>query len=266
MKKKEKAKYPLPIREWSKDDRPREKLLKYGEHALSNAELLAILIRTGTPGRSAVDIGRELLHKYKSLRAMSGIDASEFKEISGLKDAKIAQIKAAIELGRRMLSEEKALEGSIKKSSDVANFLMPLMRDLKKERFMLLLLDRRNAISDMVDIDYGTVDRANPYIRDILQNAIKHNAPSIIVAHNHPSGSTTPSKDDKAFTKSLMMATKATGISFFDHIIIGDNRYFSFTDEGLIEKYEMKAIRELWERLNTSILMLTDYGIYYRVL
>ncbi|MCD4676074.1 MAG: DNA repair protein RadC [Desulfobacula sp.] len=244
MKKKSK-KYPVSIRNWAKDDRPREKLLKYGEHALSNAELLAILIRTGTPGRSAVDIGRELLHKYKSLRVMSGIDVSEFKEISGLKDAKIAQIKAAIELGRRMLSEEKALEGSIKKSSDVANFLMPLMRDLKKERFVLLLLDRRNAISDMIDIDYGTVDRANPYIRDIIQTAIKYNAPSIIVAHNHPSGAVTPGNDDKSFTKSLMMAARATGIGFFDHIIIGDNRYFSFADEGLIEEYEMRAIREL---------------------
>jgi len=245
MKKKDKAKYPLPIREWSEDDRPREKLLKYGEQTLSNAELLAILIRTGTPGRSAVDIGRELLHKFKSLRLMSGVDASEFKEISGLKNAKVAQIKAAIELGRRMLSEEKALEGSIKKSSDVANFLMPLMRDLKKERFVLLLLDRRNAVSDMIDIDYGTVDRANPYIRDIIQTAIKYNAPAIIVAHNHPSGSVIPSNDDKAFTKSLMMATRATGISFFDHIIIGDNHYFSFADEGLIEEYEMKAVREL---------------------
>lgn len=244
MKKKSK-KYPVSIRNWAEEDRPREKLLKYGEHALSNAELLAILIRTGTPGRSAVDIGRELLHKFKSLRSMSGVDVSEFKKILGLKDAKIAQIKAAIELGRRMLSEEKALEGSIKKSSDVANFLMPLMRDLKKERFMLLLLDRRNAISDVIGIDHGTVDRANPYIRDIIQTAIRYNAPSIIVAHNHPSGAVSPSSDDKTFTKSLMMATKATGISFFDHIIIGDNRYFSFADEGLVEEYEMRAIREL---------------------
>jgi DNA repair protein RadC len=243
--KKTKDRYPLPIREWSENDRPREKLLKYGEQTLSNAELLAILIRTGAPGRSAVDIGREILHKFRTLRAMSGVDVSEFKKISGLKNAKIAQIKAAIELGRRMLSEEKALEGSVKKSSDVANYLMPLMRDLKKERFVLLLLDRQNAVSDMIDIDYGTVDRANPYIRDIIQTAIKYNAPSIIVAHNHPSGAVTPSNDDKAFTRSLMMATKATGISFLDHIIIGDNRYFSFADEGLIEEYEMRAVREL---------------------
>jgi len=242
MKKKAK-KYPLPIREWSEDDRPREKLLKYGEQTLSNAELLAILIRTGTPGRSAVDIGKELLHKYKSLRAMSGIDASEFKEISGLKNAKIAQIKAAIELGRRMMSEEKAREGPVKSSSDVAGFLTPILRDLKKERFTLLLLDKRNAISEVLDIDYGTVDKADPYIRDILQTAIKYNAPSIIVAHNHPSGYVEPSEQDKIFTKNIVIASQAIGIGFFDHIIIGDNHYFSFADEGLIEEYEMKAIR-----------------------
>jgi DNA repair protein RadC len=244
MTKKE-SQYPMPIREWSEDDRPREKLLKYGEHTLSNAELLAIMIRTGVPGKSAVDIGRELLHKFKSLRSMSGVDVSEFKKISGLKNAKIAQIKAAIELGRRLLSEEKALEGPVKSSSDVVGFLMPLMGHLKKERFLLLLLDRRNVISEVMDIEHGTVDKASPYIRDIVQIAIRYNAPSIIIAHNHPSDSVTPSDSDKKFTKSLMMAAKATGISFFDHIIIGDNRYFSFADEGLINEYEAVAIREL---------------------
>jgi DNA repair protein RadC len=237
--------YPLPIREWSEEDRPREKLIKYGEHTLSTAELLAILIRTGTHGKSAVDIGREILHRFKTLRVMGDIEISEFKEVPGLKNAKIAQIKAALELGRRMMSEEKALDKPITNSADVANYLLPIMRDLKKERFVLLLLDRRNAVTDMIDIDYGTVDRANPYIREILQQAIRKNAPSIIVAHNHPSGAVKPSNDDKAFTRSLMMAAKAAGISFFDHLIIGDNRFFSFADEGLIGEYERKAIREL---------------------
>jgi len=237
--------YPMPIREWSEEDRPREKLLKYGEHTLSNAELLAIMIRTGAPGKSAVDIGRELLHTFKSLRAMSGVDVSEFKKITGLKNAKIAQIKAAVELGRRMLSEEKALEGPVKSSADVVGFLMPRIGNLTKERFVLLLLDRRNAVAEVMDIEYGTVDQANPYIRDVIQLAIRYNAPSIIVAHNHPSGSITPSDADKRFTKSLMMAARATGISFFDHIIIGDNRYFSFADEGLIGEYKAVAVREL---------------------
>jgi DNA repair protein RadC len=176
---------------------------------------------------------------------MSDVEVSEFRDIPGLKDAKIAQIKAAIELGRRMMSEGKALDKPVTNAADVANHLMPLMRDLKKERFVLLLLDRRNAVTDVIDIDYGTVDRAHPYIREILLRAIKMNAPSIIVAHNHPSGSVNPSADDKAFTRSLMMAAKAAGISFFDHLIIGDNRFFSFADEGLIEEYERKAIREL---------------------
>ncbi len=245
MNKNNKVRYPIPIREWSEDDRPREKLLKYGEHTLSNAELLAILIRTGTPGKSAVDIGRELLHTFKSLRAISSVDISEFRKVNGLKNAKIAQIKAAVELGRRMLSEEQKPADPVRHSSDVASLLMPLMRDLKKERFVMLLLDGRNAVSDVLDIDYGTVDRANPYIRDIIQTAIRHNAPSIIVAHNHPSGATEPSENDKAFTRSLMMAAKATGINFFDHIIIGDNRYFSFADKGFIGEYETRAIREL---------------------
>jgi DNA repair protein RadC len=119
------------------------------------------------------------------------------------------------------------------------------MGNLNKERFILLLLDRRNVVSEVMDIEHGTVDQANPYIRDIIEMAIRYNAPSIIVAHNHPSGSITPSDADKRFTKSLMMAAKATGIGFFDHIIIGDNRYFSFADEWLMEEYKTVAIREL---------------------
>ncbi len=233
--------YTVAIREWSEEDRPREKLLKYGEQTLSNAELIAIIIRTGTRGRSAVDIGRELLHRFKSLRVMSGVDVSEFREIGGMKEAKIAQLKAAIELGRRMQSEEKSTSDPVRHSSDVAQRLMPIMRDLKKERFVLLLLDRKNVISDMIDVDNGTVDQVNPHIREILQAAIRKNASSIIVAHNHPSGSIQPSDQDKTFTRNLVIAATATGITCFDHIIIGDNRYFSFADEGLIGAYAAAA-------------------------
>jgi DNA repair protein RadC len=243
MNKSNKKVYPKAISNWPEDDRPREKLLKHGEHTLSNAELLAILIRTGTSGKSAVDIARELLDRFKSLRAMSGIDVSEFKEIAGLKDAKIAQIKAAIELGRRMMSEEKAFRGVLKSSSDVADYLMPLMRDLKKEVFKVILLDKRNHITDVMDMDLGTVDRVNPYIRDILLTALKHQAPSIIVAHNHPSGNVEPSEADKTLTQALIVAAMAMELRVFDHIIIGENQYFSFADEGLIEEYEIKATK-----------------------
>ncbi len=236
--------YPFSIRNWQEDDRPREKLLKNGEHSLSVAELLAILIRTGTPGRSAVDIGRELLATFKSLRKMSGADVSEFRKIRGLKEAKIAQIKAAIELGRRMMSEERLCHNSVSCSADVAEFLMPLLRDLKKERFIMLLLDKGNAISDVVDIDYGTVDQVNPSIREILQKAIQYNASAIIVTHNHPSGRRYPSRQDKTFTRNLVVASHATGIGFYDHIIIGDNSYYSFADEGLIREYEKQIVHD----------------------
>ena len=236
-------KYPLSIRNWPEDDRPREKLLKHGEHVLSNAELLAILIRTGTTGKSAIDLGRELLNKFKSLRAMSGVDISEFKEIAGLKEAKIAQLKAAIELGRRMMSEEKAFHGVVKSSADVVDFLMPLMRDLTKELFKILLLDKGNRVSEVIDVDLGTVDRVNPSVRDILITALKYQAPSMIVAHNHPSGNIEPSEADKRLTQNLVKAALAMGLRIFDHVIIGENSYFSFADEGLIEEYEIEATK-----------------------
>ncbi len=237
--------YHIPICNWPEDDRPREKLLKYGEHTLSNAELLAILIRTGTNGKSAVDIARELLQRFKTLRSISAMYITEFKQITGLKNAKIAQIKAAIELGRRLMSEEKAFEGTVKSSSDVANYLMPLMRDLKKEAFKVLLLDKRNSITNVIDLERGSIDRVNPSIRDILQIALKYQTPAIIVAHNHPSGDIEPSDADKALTRDLTVAASAMELRVFDHIIIGENQYFSFADEGLIEEYEIKAVGKM---------------------
>ena len=243
IEKSETKKYPSSIRNWPEDDRPREKLLKHGEQVLSNAELLAILIRTGTAGKSAIDLGRELLNKFKSLRAMSGVNVSEFKEINGLKDAKISQLKAAIELGRRMMSDEKAFHGVVKSSADVVEFLMPLMRDLKKEHFKILLLDKGNHVSEVIDIDVGTVDRVNPSVRDILISALKYQSPSMILAHNHPSGDIEPSDADKRLTKDLIKAALAMELRIFDHVIIGENSYFSFADEGLIEEYEIEATK-----------------------
>ena len=242
---KKKRKYPKAICNWPEDDRPREKLLKYGEQALSNAELLAILIRTGTTGRSAVDIARELLNKFKGLRDMTGVDISEFKKISGLKDAKVAHIKAAIELGKRMISEEKAFTTSIKSSKNVADYLMPLMRDLKNETFQLLLLDKRNCIMDAIKISNGNIDNVRPSIRDILLFALNYKAPAIIVAHNHPSGDIEPSDADKDLTKNLILSATVMELRLFDHIIIGENKYFSFADAGLIEEYEMQTVTNM---------------------
>jgi len=233
--------YERAIVSWPEEDRPREKLLKYGAHTLSNAELLAILIRTGVEGSSAVDLGRQLLRKFKTLRAISASDLTEMREIKGLSTAKIAQIKAAVELGRRMMSEERALEGPIRSSSDVANYLMPLLRDLKHEVFKIVLLDRRSSVLDVADIDEGDVASTQPHIRKVMLRAAQAYAAALIAVHNHPSGDPTPSEPDKLLTRNLVIAGRAMDIRVFDHLIIGDGRYFSFADEGLIEEYEIRA-------------------------
>jgi len=234
--------YERAIANWPEEDRPREKLLKDGAHTLSNAELLAILIRTGVKGSSAVDLGRELLRKFKTLRQISAADVAEFREIKGLSTAKIAQIKAAVELGRRMMSEERALEGPIRSSADVAEYLMPLLRDLKIEVFKAVLLDRRNAVLDVIDIGEGDVARTQPSIRKIMLRTAQAYAAGLIAVHNHPSGDPTPSEQDKLLTRDLVLAGRAMEIRVFDHLIIGDGRYFSFADDGLMEEYERQAI------------------------
>jgi DNA repair protein RadC len=230
------------IANWPEDDRPREKLLKHGAQMLSNAELLAILIRTGVKGSSAVDLGRELLRKFKTLRQMSASDDAEFRGIKGLSTAKIAQVKAAVELGRRMMSEERALEGAVRSSADVAEYLMPLLRDLKHETFKAVLIDRRNHVLTVADIDDGDVAETQPSIRKIMLRAAQAYAAGLIAVHNHPSGDPTPSEQDKLLTRDLVIAGRAMEIRIFDHLVIGDGRYFSFADEGLIEEYERQAV------------------------
>ena len=234
--------YERAILNWPEDDKPREKLLKYGAHTLSNAELLAILIRTGVVGSSAVDLGRQLIKKFETLRAISACDPSELFEIKGLSTAKVAQIKAAVELGRRMMSEERALSEAIRSSADVADYLMPLLRDLKHEVFKVVLLDRSNKVMGVLDIDEGDVAKTQPSIRKIMLRASQAFAAGLIAVHNHPSGNPQPSEQDKILTRDLVLAGRVMDMRVFDHLIMGDGKYFSFADEGLIEEYEMKAI------------------------
>ncbi|MFH1504759.1 MAG: DNA repair protein RadC [Candidatus Omnitrophota bacterium] len=221
------------IKNWPKDDRPREKLIKNGEHTLSNSELLAILLRTGVQGQSAMDLARNILQKFKTFRNLSHTDISHWKEFKGLGEAKIAQIKAAIEIGRRFKEEEiKENNPRIKSSKDAAEIFLIRMRDLKKEVFKVLLLNAQSKVINIVESTQGTVNQANPIIREIFQQALQHFAVSIICVHNHPSGDPTPSREDKDFTKELCQAGKVLQITVLDHIIIGNNTYFSFTDQG----------------------------------
>ncbi|MCK4244970.1 MAG: DNA repair protein RadC [Candidatus Omnitrophica bacterium] len=229
-------KYKNGIKNWPKDERPREKLFKSGEHTLSDTELLAILLRTGTKGQSAIDLARSIIKEFKTFRNMSHTDIRQWKEFKGLGQAKIAQIKAALEIGRRFREQEtKEKKIKITCAKDVADLLMPRMRDLKKEVFKALLLDGQNKLIDIAEIEEGSITQASPVIREIISKALQNFAAAIICVHNHPSGNPDPSQEDKEFTKELTSAGKIMQIKVLDHIIFGDNTHFSFADEGLMK-------------------------------
>jgi DNA repair protein RadC len=223
------------IKTWPEDDRPREKLLKKGPRALSNSELLAILLRTGTNGSSAIDIARKVMKKFGTFRNMVHTDSRDWKEFKGLGSAKTAHIQAALEIGRRF-REDEASAGKQKVSSakDIVDILKPQIRDLKTEVFKVVYLDSNNRIIDIADAATGTVNQAMPIVREIIHGALQKFAVSIVCAHNHPSANIVPSIHDKKFTKELNDAGKLMEIKLVDHIIIGDDRYYSFSDEGML--------------------------------
>ncbi|MDD4939023.1 MAG: DNA repair protein RadC [Candidatus Omnitrophica bacterium] len=228
--------YKSSIKNWPREDRPRERLFKNGEHTLSDSELLAVILGTGTRGKTAVDLARALLRKFADFRNMSHTDMSQWKGFKGLGQAKIAKIKAALEISRRCAeSKTRRFRPKIRSSHDAAKMLMPRMRDLKKEVFKILMLNSQNRLIDAAEIEQGTVNQANPIIREAFQKALENFSAFIICAHNHPSGDPAPSPEDKEFTRSLIQSGKILSIELLDHIIIGDSEYFSFADEGLME-------------------------------
>ncbi|MCD4781389.1 MAG: DNA repair protein RadC [Candidatus Omnitrophica bacterium] len=235
LKENQKVIHKDSIRNWPEDDRPREKLLKKGASALSDSELLAILFRTGSRGVSAVDLARKVIKKFKTFQDMSHTDARDWKEFKGLGNAKIAHIQAALEIGKRF-REDKVKKGKqkIKSAKDIVEILMPRMRDLKTEVFKVVYLDSNNRIINIEDAATGTVNHAMPIVREIIHSALQKFAVSIICAHNHPGGSITPSPQDKNFTKELHDAGKLMNVQLIDHIIVGNDTYFSFADEGIL--------------------------------
>jgi len=234
-KKPEHKKQSVGIKSWPQDDRPREKLLKKGAGALSNSELLAILLRTGTSGVSAIDLARDVLRKFGTFRNMMHTDARDWKDFKGLGSAKIAHIQAALEIGRRFREDETSVgKQKIKSAKDVVDILMSQIRDLKTEIFKVVHLDSSNRIIDIEDTATGTVNHAMPIVREIIHSALQKFAVSIICVHNHPSGDIEPSAQDRKFTKELSDAGKLMELKLFDHIIIGDDKYYSFADEGIM--------------------------------
>jgi len=223
------------IKSWPAADRPREKLLKKGARNLSNSELLAILLRTGTRGTSAIDLARKVMKKFGTFRNMAHTDVHDWKDFKGLGNAKIAHIQAALEIGRRFREDEVSTsKQKIASAKDIADILMPQLRDLKTEVFKVIYLNSNNRIIDIVDAATGTVNQTIPIVREIIHSALQKFAVSIICVHNHPSANISPSAQDKKFTKELNNAGKLMEIKLIDHIIIGDDSYFSFSDEGIL--------------------------------
>ena len=225
----------IPINRWPKEDRPREKLLMNGEHTLSDSELLAIILRTGIKGESALDLARRIMQRFKGFRRIGQADLHCWRELKGLGDAKLSQIKAAVEIARRFQEERfKEKRPKIKSSEDIIKILMPRMQDLKKEVFKVLLLNAQNRLIDIIEIEEGSVNQAKPIIREVFQRALESFASFIICVHNHPSGNPRPSREDKEFTQALVAGGEALSVKCLDHIIIGNGDYLSFCDEGLI--------------------------------
>lgn len=227
------------IKNWPTEDRPREKLFKRGSYNLEDTELLAILLRTGTRGQSAIDLARKIKKKFETFREMSTADTSQWREIKGLGPAKIAQLKAALEIGRRFREVEIRKERPrVKSAEDAVNIVKDLLkfrlRDLKKEVFWVILLDSQGRLIKDLEIIEGTVNQANPIIREVFEKALQEKAASIICVHNHPSGSPKPSNEDRRFTMDLVHAGDVLQVKVLDHIIIGDGQYFSFAEEGEI--------------------------------
>ena len=228
------AESPNKISRWPEKERPRERLLQQGAQHLTEAELLGILIGKGTTRKTAIDLARELLDRYESLENLFSRSPSELMKINGIGPAKAATLSAAFQLVRRIQSKTSKDQPSFKRAKDVANLYLPLMKDLRKEVFRVLLLSRSNRLIKEVTISEGTLDASIVHPRDVFREALLESAAGVILLHNHPSGNPNPSEEDIRITKQLVEAGRVMGIKVYDHIILAGEDYRSLADEGLI--------------------------------
>ena len=230
-----------PIKKWIKDERPREMLIKYGPESLPLSKLMAIILRTGKEGTSAEELSKNLLNKFRTLRDIDSSPISEICKMDGIGPAKVSQIKAALELGKRLYKESAQKQKRIKKADDVISYVAeyygPYLRDAKKEFFNVILLDIKNKPIHNIEIGKGSINAAVVDPKEIIKEATIKSASSIILVHNHPSGDTEPSGEDINLTNRIIDACNLVGIKVLDHVIIGKNKedYYSFTKWGLIK-------------------------------
>ena len=221
------------IMDLHESDRPRERLAALGPQALTNAELIAILLRVGVKGESAVTVGQRLLAKFGGLTGLHRAPFAELKKQHGLGDAKAAQIKAAIELGRRLTLESPEERPTVNSPADAAALVAYEMSALEQEHLRVILLDRRNRVLETVEIYKGSVNSSQVRVGEIFKEAIRKNASALIVVHNHPSGDPTPSPDDVAVTRAIVQAGKLVDVDVLDHMVIGQGKWVSLKERGL---------------------------------
>ncbi len=224
----------MSILNWPEAERPREKLLARGAAALSDAELLAIFLRTGVAGKTAVDLSRELLARFGSLRGLFTAEKSSFCEAPGLGAAKFAQLQAVLELSRRYLGETLERGQALTSPADTRDYLRAILRDRRQEAFCCLYLDTRHRVLKFEELFQGTLDGAAVYPREVVKSALAHNAAAVILAHNHPSGVAEPSRADEALTQRLKEALALVDIRVLDHLVVGEGDITSFAERGLI--------------------------------
>ena len=227
-------KYPQSIKDWPEDDRPREKLIKLGPENLSSAELLAIILRTGSKGKSALDHAKALIANNKGFREIEKTTVSELREIKGIGLAKAAQIKAVFEIAKRYSAEKIKTGEGFHSSRQVFNHFHESIRSKKKEVFIAVLLDGKNRMLRDVKISEGSLTSSIVHPREVFNPVIRDSAAAVILVHNHPSGDPAPSRAAKEITKRLKEVGELIGVKVLDHIIIGDGRYISFADEGIL--------------------------------
>jgi DNA repair protein RadC len=225
------------IRDWPEEERPREKLFKRGSSALSDAELLALILRTGdaAAGKTAIDLGRELLAKFDdSLRNLAQAELNELQQIKGLGLAKACSVKAAFTLASRFKARPLVTLDRFTAPSQVFDYFHHELRDARREQFIVLLLDGKNRITRKVTVSEGSLSQSIVHPREVFVQAVRESAAAVIFVHNHPSGDPAPSREDREITRRLKEAGEILGIKVLDHVIIGDGSYFSFTESGLL--------------------------------
>jgi DNA repair protein RadC len=224
----------LSITDWPEQERPREKLLQRGSAALTDAELLAIFLRTGTRGKTAVDLAKELLRDFGSLKALLAADCQRFCQSLGLGTAKYAQLQAVLEMARRHFIEVLQHSDALTNPEATQAYLSAQLRGYNHEVFACLFLDNKHRIIKLEELFQGTIDGASIYPREVAKRALHHNAAAVIFAHNHPSGVSEPSQADQQITEKLKQALMLLDIRVLDHFIIGDGIPYSFAEHGLL--------------------------------